>query len=120
MKEIENMKELAEKLGDRGSMSPDKEYETVGEVFYDLIDLGNTDKVYASHDEHDSLTISDELKNTSITELDESKFESEIEEIIEQANIIIPISEKVLTENDIDNIKEDMISRGVDPEDLDL
>ena len=94
MEKIENLKELAENLGDRGSMNPDKEYETVGEVLNDLIDLGNTDKVYAFHDDHNGLNISDELKNTPIIELDKSKFESEIEEIIEQANIIIPISEE--------------------------
>lgn len=119
MKDIENIKELAEKLGDRGSMNPDKKYENVGEVFDDLIDLGNTDKVYAFHDDHNGLHISDSLRNTALEDINESN-ESEIEEIIEQANIIIPLSEKTLTEDDVDDIKEDMITRGEDPDDLDL
>lgn len=120
MKEIKNIQELSEKLGDRGSLNPNEEYETVGDVVDALIDLGNTDKVYAFHDDHNSLQISDELMNASLEKLDESKFESEIEEILEEANIIIPLSERNLTEDDIDDIKEDMMIRGLDPDELDL
>ena len=120
MEKIENIQKLAEKLGDRGSMNPNEEYETVGDVIDALIDLGNIPKVYAFHDEHNNLEISEKLTNTSLEELDESKFESEIEEIIEEANIIIPLSERNLTEDDIDDIKEDMMLRGEDPDELDL
>ncbi|MBE0471231.1 MAG: hypothetical protein IBX55_17185 [Methyloprofundus sp.] len=41
--------------------------------------------------------------------------ESEIEMVIDQANIIILLSNKDLSEEDIDDIKEDKISRGGKP-----
>lgn len=43
------------------------------------------------------------------------KFESEIEAVLEQANIIIPLFQRELSEEDIEEIKEDKISRGGRP-----
>jgi hypothetical protein len=119
-KEFENLDDVAQVLGDGGSFDPDKEYETVRDVVEDLIDLGNTDKVYAYHDDHLGLMndLSPEFLNTELIDLDNDKFEQEIEMVLEQANLIIPLSKKTLSEDDIEHIKEDILYRGGDPDDF--
>ena len=103
-----DIQELAENLYNKGY----RDLNTGGAVVEALIDLGNTEVVYAFHDDHNSLSLSDDFKDTPLEDLDESKFEFEIDEILEQADIIIPLSEKILNEDDINDIKEDMILRG--------
>ena len=44
------------------------------------------------------------------------KFKAEIEIILEHANIIIPLSKRYLSQKDLDEIREDKISRGEDPD----
>jgi hypothetical protein len=121
-KKFKDIGEVAKALGDGGPFNPDKEYETVGALVDDLVDLGQTDKVYAFHDDHMGLKddLSDDFLRSPLDDLDADKYESEIEMVIDQANIIIPLSNKELSEEDIEEIREDKISRGEDPDDIDI
>lgn len=118
MKEFKNIEELANNLGDGGQFNQDKEYSTIGEVIDDLMNLANTDKVYAFYDEHQGFSPSDKFRNSSLEDATKEDFESEMEELLEHANNIISIADKPLTEEDIDYIKEDMESRGQDSDDF--
>lgn len=108
---------LGEGSGDYGT---DKQYETVRDLVNDLVELGNTPKVYAHHDSHLGLEseLSDDFLNSKIEEIDGDKFEEEIELVLDEVNSIIPLSNRTLTEDDIDEIKEDMKYRGADPDDF--
>lgn len=119
MSKIENLEELAEKLGDGGPHNPDTTFNTAGEIVDSLVDLGNTDKVFVRHDDHLGLKngLSEEFLNTPLDEIDEEKFEDEIKEVLDQANTIIPLSERELSEDDEEEIDEDRQSRGLDDDD---
>ena len=119
-KEFDNLDDVAQVLGDGGPFNSDKEYETVRDVVEDLIDLGNTDKVYAYHDDHLGLMndLSSDFLNAELVDLDNDKFEQEIELVLEQANWIIPLSKKELSDDDIEHIKEDISYRGGNPDDF--
>ena len=45
------------------------------------------------------------------------EFEQDIEAVLDQANTIIPLSERELSEDDIEEIREDKISRGEEIDD---
>jgi hypothetical protein len=117
MKTFQSIEEVAQVLGDGGPLNPDTEYETVEELVDALVDLGNTDKVFVRHDDHLGLksSLSKEFLESPIpiSENDESVFESDIEAVLEQANIIIPLFSRDLSDDDIEEIKEDQLSRGV-------
>jgi hypothetical protein len=120
-KEFKDLDEVAEALGDGGPFNPDTEYETIGDLVDDLVALGKTDKVYAFHDDHMGLKddLSDDFLSSRLEGLDVDKYESEIKKVIDQADIIIPLSNEDLSEEDIEEIREDKISRGEDPDDID-
>ena len=108
--------DAAEAIGDGGPFNPDAEYETVEELVDALIDLGNTDKVFVQHDDHLGLKdgLSSEFLNSSLDDAENEEFESQLEEVLDQANIIIPLSERTLTEDDVEEIEEDKMYRGED------
>lgn len=118
MKKFDDLEHVAQVLGDGGPFNPDTEYETVGELVDDLIDLGNTDEVYVRHDDHLGLKdeLSPEFLNSPLSDVDD-KFEDQVEAVLEQANIIIPLSERELSEDDLEEIEEDKKYRGVDDDD---
>ncbi|KRW52579.1 hypothetical protein AO724_06490 [Aeromonas allosaccharophila] len=119
MKNFEDLDDVAQFLGDNGPFNPDVEFDTVEELVDALVSIGNTDKVYAFHDEH--LGLKDDLPraflNSSLSDIDDIKFEVAIEAVLEQANTIIPLSTRLLSEDDLEAIEEDRISRGLDSDD---
>jgi hypothetical protein len=119
MKKFESLEDIAHALGDGGPFNPDIEYETVEDLVDALVDLGNTDKVFARHDDHLGLKgdLPADFLNTPLSEADKPKFESAIEAVIEQADIIIPLSERQLSEDDLEEIREDKLYRGEDVDD---
>lgn len=98
---------------DKENEFPDN-YETYGDVVNELLEMGSTDKVFAFHDDHLGLkdSLSDEFLNSEISDDNNQKYESEIVDVLEQAEIIIPLFEKELSEDDIEEIIEDKRSRG--------
>jgi len=119
MKKFESIEDVAQVLGDGGHFNPDNEYKTIEELVDALVDLGNTDQVYVRHDDHMGLKreLSDEFLQSSLSDIDKPEFESDIESVLEQANIIIPLSTRELSEDDIEEIREDKILRGEDLDD---
>jgi hypothetical protein len=119
MKKFENLEDIAQALGDGGPFSPDTEYETVEELVDALIALGNTDKVFVRHDDHLGLKseLPDDFLSSPLSDIENPEFESAIEAVIDQANIIISLSERVLDEDDIEEIREDKLYRGEDIDD---
>jgi len=114
MKKYQNLNDAAEAIGNGGPFNPDTEYETVGELVDALVDLGNTDKVFVRHDDHLGLKddLSSEFLNSPLDDAENEKFESQLEEVLDQANIIIPLSERDLSEDDVEEIEEDKMYRG--------
>lgn len=103
-----------------GAFGTDRQYDTVRDFVDELVDLGNTPKVYARHDSHLGLErdLSEDFLNAQIEELDQEAFEEEIKLVLGEVNTIIPLSRRSLTEDDIEEIKEDMAYRGADPDDF--
>lgn len=118
MSEFESIDEVAEALGDGGPLAPDVEYKTVGELVDALVRLGNTDEVFARHDDHLGLKsdLSNELLQSSLRDAGNPKFEADVEAIVKQANIIIPLANRDLSEDDKEEIREDRRYRGDDPD----
>lgn len=115
--EIEDLEQVAEILGDGGPHNADTIFVTVEDVVDDLVELGNDEKVFVKHDDHLGLKsdLSKEFLETRLEELDQEKiekFEKEIEKVVEQAKIIIPLSKRELSEDDIEEINEDKLYRG--------
>lgn len=119
MSKFKSLEEVAQALGDGGPFSPDTVLETPEEIVDALVNLGNTDKVFARHDDHLGLKsgLSRAFLKSPLGDIEKPEFESDIEAVLEQANIIIPLSERELSEDDIEEIREDKISRGEDPDD---
>ena len=119
MNKCENLDEVAELLGDGGTFAPDRTFDTVAQLVDAVVDLGNTDEVYAFHDDHLGLKrdLPQALLASPLAALDEEKFESEIEKILDQANRIIGLSKRDLSEEDQEDIREDKRSRGEDVDD---
>lgn len=127
MSEFNSLENAASSLGD-GGLGPDEDYKTVREFVDALVDTGNTDKVFAYHDDHLGLedSLSKEVLEMTIVDADEMlengdsnqpEVQDQLERILDEANIIIPLSKKELSENDLDDIKEDLESRGIDRDD---
>ncbi len=119
MKKFDDLEHVAQVLGDGGPFNPDTEYETVEELVDALIDVGNTDKVFVRHDGHLGLkgNLSPEFLNSPLSDDVDEKFADQVEAVLEQANIIIPLSERELSEDDLEEIEEDKKYRGVDDDD---
>lgn len=107
---IESMGELASQLSEDPT-----EFRTVSDLVNSLVDLGNTDKVYVRHDDHLGLKmdLSSNFLRAPIDEADSPQFEEEANRVLEQANIIIPLSERTLNEEDLDEIAEDRARLGL-------
>ena len=107
---IESIGELASELSEDPT-----DFRTVSDVVNALVDLGNTDKVYVCHDEHLGLRmdLSSNFLNAPIDEADSPQFEEEVNRVLEQANIIFPLWERTLNEEDLDEIAEDRERRGL-------
>ena len=122
MKKYNSIQEVAEHLGNSGSFTPDIEFKSCDEIVATLIELGNTDKVYAFHDDHLGLKddLSQKFLNTPVSEADEGQFESDVNLVLEQAEKIMALAERELSEDQIDDIREDYISRGLDPSDIEI
>jgi hypothetical protein len=114
MKKFESIEDVAQALGDGGPFSPDTNFETVEQVVDALVERGNRDEVFCRYDEHLGLKIDlpDKFLSSQLDDIDKPDFEQYIETILEQANIIIPLSERELLEDDYDEINEDKILRG--------
>jgi len=115
----ENLEQVAEILEDNGPFNPNQTFDTVEQLVDALVDLGNTDKVFVRHDDHLGLKsdLPSDFLATPLAEIDEEKFESEIKAVLDQANIIIPLSKRELSEYDMEEIREDKQSRGDDIDD---
>jgi len=113
--DITNLEDAAEKLGSgRGSYGMDQVYSTVGDLVDDLIDAGNQDEVFVHTDSHLGLKneLSDMLLKTSIEDVDTSKYQGEIEAILDECSYIIPLIGRVVTEDLAEEIAEDKMARG--------
>lgn len=91
IEKIETLDELATHLYDDPS-----EIRTVSHLVGDLVSLGDKYKVYVWHDDYYGLKIdlSTEFLYSPIEEADVPHFEEEVNLVLEQANIIIPYSER--------------------------
>ncbi|WP_273429735.1 hypothetical protein [Chitinibacter tainanensis] len=114
MKAFDNIEDVAQALGDGGPFAPDIHFDTVEQVVDALIELGCTDKVFVYHDDHLGLkrNLSDKFLAAQLSDIENPEFQLDIESVLDQANIIIPFSERELSEYDIAEIREDKISRG--------
>ncbi|MCW1833554.1 hypothetical protein [Pantoea ananatis] len=114
MNKYKNLQEVADYLGNGGPFNPNEHYRNVGEMIDAMVFLGNTEQVYVHHDDHVVLKdgLSQNLIDSPIDDIDEEKYANEIEEILWQANKIIALSERELTEDDEEEIKEDKLTRG--------
>ncbi len=114
MNRIESIEDLAQALGDGGPFRPDVCFERVEEVVDALVELGRTDKVLVRYDDHLGLKndLSEEFLTSPLSNSANPEFEEEIAAVLEQANRIIPLSERELSDDDIEDIREDKISRG--------
>lgn len=110
IEKIETLDELAFQLSDDPS-----EFRTVSDLVDSLVDLGNTDKVYVRHDDHLGLKmdLSSTFLCTPIDKADAIQFEEEVNRVLQQANIIIPLSERPLNADDLDEIAEDRARLGL-------
>lgn len=114
MKKLESLKAVALALGDGGPFGPDTYFETVEQVVDALVELGNADQVYVYHDEHLGLkdNLSEKFLASRLSNIVYDDFEQDIETVLGQANKIIPLSERELSEDDLEDIRYDKISRG--------
>jgi len=93
--------------------------ETVRQLVDALVVLGKNHKVYAYHDDFMGLNIDlpDEFLRMYISDLGEDEFGNEIVRVLEEANTIVNLYERNLSEYDDDYIREDRQSRGDDLDD---
>lgn len=119
MSKFKTLEQVVEKIEDYDPFSSDSSLDTVEQLVDILIDIGNTDKVFVRHDDHLDLKdkLSKEFIRTELANVDKEKFDLEIKEVLEQANIIIPLSERVLSDSDLEEIQEDKQSRGEEIDD---
>lgn len=118
MRAYQSIDEVALELGDGGPFCPDKTFETIEDIVDTLIEAGNTDKVFAYHDDHLSLkeNLSTDFLESSLHDIEKPEFEAQIERVLEEANIIIHLSKRDLSDEDMEEIEEDKLSRGGNPD----
>jgi len=119
MKDFDSLESVAQALEEGDFSDLDTDIETVEELVDALVATGDIDQVFVSHDDHLGLKdgLPSEFLNLPLSEATKPEFEDELEEILDQANIIIPLANRELSEDDIDDIREDKIYRGEDPDD---
>ncbi len=103
MTELTRLEQVADVLGDGGPHNPDATFETVEELVDALVDLGG--EVDDRHDDHLGLKerLSTKFLQSPIDSVDDEEFIDEVEAVLEQANIIIPMVEQ----NSGDNLNDD-------------
>lgn len=118
MKKFDDLEHVAQVLGDGGPFNPDTEYKTVGELVDALVDAGNTDKVFVRHDDHLGLKddLSPDFLNLPLSDVNE-EFDDQVEAVLDQANFIVPLLERELSEDNLEEIEEDKKYRGIDGDD---
>jgi len=99
-----------------------KEYNTYRDIVDELVAMGNLDHVYAFHDDHLGLEteLGKDFLNKEISDDINENEEEKIDLILDEANTIIPLLNQELTEERIEDVKEDMIIRGEDPDNLEI
>ncbi|MDC8747302.1 hypothetical protein NY751_14720 [Xanthomonas campestris] len=114
MSEFDDLEDVARVLGDGGQFAPDQTFKSVEELVDALIKLGSTDEVHARHDDYLGLKsdLSEEFLKMHIEDANTQRFNEERERVLEQANIIVPLSRRSLSEDDEDEIEEDRAYRG--------
>lgn len=119
MKKLTSIDDVANILGDGGPFCPDVKFETIEEMVDALVSLGNTGKVFVCHDAHLGLKerLSEDFLESPLGDIDKQEFEIDIESVLEQANVIIPLSNRELSEDDLAAIRDDKRYRGEDPDD---
>lgn len=101
MSKCENLNQVAESM----EITP----LTVGELVDAVVELGNTSKVFTFHDDHLGLksNLSDDFLKTKLSDLEDDSFSPEVEEVLEQANRIIKLDSRELSEEDEEEIREE-------------
>lgn len=101
MSKCENLNQVAESM----EITP----VTVGELVDAVVELGNTPKVFVRHDDHLGLKskLSDDFLKTKLSDIEGDSFAPEVEEVLEQANTIIDLDSRELSEEDEEDIREE-------------
>jgi len=104
-RKVENLEDIALWLG---SGDPTR-YKTVESIVDGLIEVAMTDKVFTWHDDTLGLKsyLSKEFLCSPWDDLDTEKFESEIEDVVSEANEVIWLFERDLTEEEEEEIREE-------------
>ena len=112
--QFDNLSDVGEKL--------DLESPTVENIVDVLVDIGHDDRVYTFHDDFLGLKngLPQELLLKKVDELEENnfaeKYSDEINEILDNANIIFYHLERELSEDDLEEIREERERLGLDDE----
>lgn len=114
MKKLENIHDVINNLNQDKDFP--KEYNTVQEIVDEIVERGNSEHVYAFHDDHLGLEgdLGSAFLNLKIEDLNTEKYEEKIDMIVEQADTISNYYNKEITENIQDEIDEDKMIRGVE------
>lgn len=120
MEKIKNLSDLAQELDDRGVIAFDDQT-TIGDIARALYEIGLDRRVLAFQDENLGLEtdLEEELKNVKLNEDIDDKYCDDVDHMIDVAKSSFKILDKDLTEDEKEDIREDMISRGEDPDDFD-
>jgi capsule polysaccharide export protein KpsE/RkpR len=113
MKKLENISDVINDLN-RDEDSP-KEYNTVQEIVNEIVERGNSEHVYAFHDDHLGLEsdLGSDFLNLKIVDINTDKNEEKIDMIVDQANTISNYYNREITEDIQDEIDEDKMTRGI-------
>lgn len=92
------------------------EYNDIQEVVNEIVERGNSEHVYAFHDDHLGLEsdLGSDFLKLKHENLNTDKHEDQIEMILDQANTIKGYYNREITENIKDDIDEDKMIRGVE------
>lgn len=91
---------------------------TIGELADAFKNIGLQDHVYAFNDDANFIAdISDDLRKKKISDVTEED-EDEVTNLLETAAGIAKYNDRVLTEGDLEEIREDKMYRGEDPDDF--
>ncbi len=118
-KKFDNIDQVINELSDYFEGS---EFKTNENVVDAIVELGNTDKVYAFDDDH--LGLKDDLSRKFLEASTEHagnvEFEPQLDKLLEQAENTIGLAERELSEEQKEDVREEFISRGLDPDDADI
>ena len=123
MNNFKNLEEVAEFLVEEGYLSVEGSSEsieelTVEEVVDGLLEVADQPKVLVKQDSHFGLKsdLPPELLKSSIENMDTEVYEDKIDKILEEANSIVLASQRHLSEEDKEEIREDQQSMGEEPD----